>query len=120
MIVFSNFVNTCNLHLSECTDSLTNHSAYWESFSGVDTDYTYGIGTDHDIPAEAYKQGCRHFKMLGKSRVFHFVNQTVKKLPTNRPDGQQKFKDKWVISFDEFRKRMNIAMPYKEVKDGIL
>jgi len=100
---------------------ITMPKSLWNEFGGADMSYEYGIGTDHDIPACAYGAGCRNFIMLGASRVYHFICQTVRKLPENRSDGQQKFLDKWGISVDEFRKRMKIAQPYfGRVDDGIL
>lgn len=94
--------------------------ALWDEFGGVDMSYQFGVGTDHDISACAYESGCRDFIMLGKSRVYHFICQTIGKLSTNRPDGQAKFKEKWGISVAEFRERMGIAKPYRRVPDGIL
>ena len=99
---------------------ITMPKALWDEFGGVDMRYPYGVATDHDIPACAYEVGCRDFIMLGASRVYHFVNQTIRKLPSDKSDNLEVFKDKWGISVDEFRKRMNIAQSYKEVEDGIL
>ena len=92
----------------------------WDEFGGVDVNYPYGIATDHDIPASAYEVGCRDFIMLGRSRVYHFINQTVRKLPKDKSDNLEVFQKKWGMSVDEFRKRMKIATPYQEVEDGLL
>lgn len=98
---------------------ITMPKALWDEFGGVDTRYQYGIATDHDIPASAYKAGCRDFIMLGKSRVYHFISQTVRKLPVNRSDGQKTFLEKWGISVDEFRKRLGVALPFKKASDNL-
>lgn len=92
----------------------------WNEFGGVDMNYPYGIASDHDIPACAYEVGCRNFIMLGRSRVYHFVNQTSRKLPKDKSNNLEVFKKKWGISVDEFRKRMNIAKPYEKVLDNVL
>lgn len=92
----------------------------WLEMEGVDEGYEYGVGVDHDIPAAAYRVGCRNFIMLGSSRVYHFISKTIQKLPSNRSDGQERFKEKWGISVDEFRKKMGIAQPYRTVNDGIV
>lgn len=92
----------------------------WEEFGGVDTGYKYGIATDHDIPASAYKAGCRNFIMLGDSRLYHFVSKTVRKLPGDRPDGQAYFKNKWGISVDEFREKLGVGKPFWSVQDDVL
>ena len=91
----------------------------WDSFGGVDTEYPFGLATDHDIAARAYQKGCRHFKMLGKSRVYHFIGQTISKIP-NRPNVEPLFFDKWGVTIDEFRIRLGVAQPFQEVSDDIL
>lgn len=91
----------------------------WDDFGGVDMNYEFGIATDHDIPASAYKEGCRHFIELAKPTVFHFSSKTVSKLPQNRPDGQKRFRDKWGITIDQFRQKMKIGQKYEKVVEGI-
>ena len=90
----------------------------WDEFGGVDMSYPYGIATDHDIPASAYSVGCRNFVMLAKSRVYHFVTQTVRKLPP-RSSNEEVFKTKWGMSIGEFREKMNVKQPYRRVPDDI-
>jgi glycosyltransferase involved in cell wall biosynthesis len=99
---------------------ITMPKALWDEFGGVDMEYEYGVGTDHDIAASAYSVGCRDFIMLGSSRVYHFVSQTIRKLPTNRSDGMERFKNKWGVTVDQFRQRMEVSFPYVRVEDGIL
>ena len=108
------------MNTTQYSHPITIPKALWDEFGGVDTGYQYGIGTDHDIPASAYKVGCRNFIMLGKSKVYHFISQTVKKLPQKREDGQLYFKNKWGMTVSEFRQKMGIAKPYRRVDDGIL
>jgi glycosyltransferase involved in cell wall biosynthesis len=91
----------------------------WDEMGGVDTDYPLGFSTDHDIPARAYAVGCRNFVMLGNSRLYHFISGTNNKLP-KKPNGDSTFLSKWGITVEEFRKRMNIATPYKRVPEGVL
>lgn len=118
------YYNTIALEKEENTTQyshpITMPKKLWDEFGGVDMRYKYGIATDHDIPASAYKAGCRNFVMLARSRVYHFVSQTVRKLPADRGNGHETFKEKWGISVEDFRKEMEIAKPYKSVKDEIL
>ena len=86
---------------------------------GVDIDYPFGLATDHDIAARAYSVGCRHFKMLGNSRVYHFIGQTIRKIP-NRPDAEPIFEQKWGLTIQKFRDRMNIAKSFERVEDDVL
>ena len=98
---------------------ITMPKTLWDEMGGVDTDYPFGLATDHDIAARAYNVGCRNFKMLGKSRVYHFIGQTISKIP-NRPNAEPIFFDKWGITVSEFRDRMKIAQPFQEVSDDVL
>jgi len=83
--------------------------------------YKFGIATDHDIPASAYSVGCRHFIMIKLSNLYHFVCRTVSKLPKKeKSSGETEFLEKWGMTIKQFRKEMEIAKPYKQVKDGIL
>lgn len=92
----------------------------WDEMGGVDFDYPYGLATDHDIAARAYNAGCRNFKMLGRSRVYHFVGQTIRKLPADRPNAEPLFFDKWGVTVQEFRNRLGVAKPFKEVDPDVL
>ena len=92
----------------------------WDEFGGVDMRYEFGIATDHEIPAAAYKSGCRHFIELAKPTVFHFSAKTISKLPRNRQDGHKTFFDKWGITVDEFRRRMKIGQRFEKVQEGLL
>lgn len=115
-----------NLHHSPKKDTtqyshpITMPKTLWDSFGGVDLGYKYGIATDHDIAASAYSKGCRDFIMLGNSRVYHFISKTIRKLPADRPTGEQFFFDKWKISISDFRNKLEIAKDYKTVKEKIL
>lgn len=91
----------------------------WNDFGGVDMRYEWGMATDHDLPAEAYRVGCRYFVELANPTVFHFSSKTISKLPRNKPDGQKTFLDKWGITVDEFRRRMKIGQKYQKVEDGV-
>jgi GT2 family glycosyltransferase len=92
-----------------------------EEVNYFDETYFPGWAVDHDLPMSLYQKGCRNFIMLGNSRVFHFSSKTFKKLPDeirNR-NGHDIFQNKWSISVDEFRKRLNVAQPYAKVPDGL-
>lgn len=108
------------MNTTQYSHPITMPRELWKEFGGVDMSYPYGVASDHDIPASAYRVGCRNFIMLGGSRVYHFINQTVRKLPRDKSNNLEVFQNKWGISVDEFRRRMGIAQPYHEVVDGII
>jgi len=94
----------------------------WEEFGGVDTTYFPGYASDHDIPACAYKVGCRNFIRLGKCRVYHFVSKTLTKLPPDLrvKNGHDIFTNKWKMTVEEFRKKIGINQEYRRVIDGVI
>lgn len=93
----------------------------WDEFGGVDTTYFPGYASDHDIAASAYKVGCRNFVMLGNCRVYHFVSKTLGKLPQElkHRSGHDIFQNKWKMSIDEFRAKLEVTKPAMRVRDGI-
>jgi len=94
---------------------------FWNEFGGMDFDYFPGYACDHDFAARAYKSGCRHFKLLGSSRCYHFSSGTYRKMSAKERmnDGQQIFIDKWGISVEEFRNKMGIKNSYALVNDYV-
>jgi len=94
---------------------------FWDEFGGMDMQYWPGYACDHDFAAKAYKFGCRHFKLLGSSLCYHFSSGTYRKMKKEdrQNDGQDIFLNKWGITVEEFRKRLEIATPYKNVKDDL-
>lgn len=93
-----------------------------EEIGYFDERYFPGWAVDHDIAACAYKAGCRNFILLDRCSVYHFISKTFTKLPDHvkNKDGQDVFLAKWGITVEEFRKRMEIATPYKEVSDDVV
>lgn len=93
----------------------------WDEFGGVDPGYFPGYASDHDIAASAYKTGCRNYIMLGNCLVYHFVSKTLGKLPPElrTHSGLDIFREKWGITVEDFRKRIDVAKPYKRVADGV-
>jgi glycosyltransferase involved in cell wall biosynthesis len=94
----------------------------WNDFRGVDVSYFPGYASDHDIAASAYSAGCRHFVMLSHSNVYHFVSKTLSKLPADLrlQNGHDIFQNKWGLTIEHFRQKMNIKGRYKKVSNNIL
>jgi GT2 family glycosyltransferase len=81
----------------------------------LDVDYFPGWAVDHDIAARAYFQAeCRHFVMLGKSRVYHFSSKTFKKLPDElrARHCEDLFLNKWGRTVHSFRQLIGVTQPY--------
>jgi len=95
---------------------------YMKVIGYLDDNYFPGWSVDHDLPAALYIMGFRHFKKVCSCRVYHFISKTFTKLSKkdNMKHGQDVFLNKWGITVDEFRKKLGIANPYREVPGGIL
>lgn len=93
-----------------------------ERMNYLDESYFPGWAVDHDIAAAAYKAGARHFKMLGKARVFHFSSKTFTKLSEDvrSKHGEDIFERKWKISVREFRRRLGVTKPFARSPEGVL
>lgn len=96
--------------------------ALWNEMGGVDTTYWPGQASDHDIAASAYKAGCRHFKRLGKSRLYHFVSRGITSLPPEQVimNGQDIFEKKWNISVEKFRMNLGVNKLFDKVQEGLI
>jgi len=93
-----------------------------EEINYLDENYFPGWNVDNDIPCALYQKSCRDFIMLGLSRVYHFSSKTFNKLPNeikNR-SGQDTFLKKWGFTTQQFRDKMQVATPYRQVPDGLL
>ena len=81
----------------------------------LDIEYFPGWAVDHDLAARAYYRGeCRHFIMLGKSRVYHFSSKTFQQLPADirARHCEDLFENKWGQSVRQFRTMLGVAHPY--------
>ncbi len=86
-----------------------------ERIGYFDPEYFPGWACDHDLAARAWYRGeCRHFVMLGKSRVYHFSSKTFKKLPPEiqAQHGEDLFYNKWNVSVPYFRQILGVAHNY--------
>lgn len=80
----------------------------------LDTSYFPGWTVDYDMIMCAYKSGCRHFVMLGKSRAYHFISKTFRQLPQHVQDmhGQDIFYNKWGITTEQFKEMIGTNRAY--------
>jgi GT2 family glycosyltransferase len=74
----------------------------WNKVNGFSEEYFPGVGADPDFNMKLWNIGCRIFKGLGKSKVYHFYSRTVER--TGRNNGSKTFLLKWRISIKFFRK----------------
>jgi GT2 family glycosyltransferase len=113
-----NIVKTPKINTIQYSHPVSMPKKLWKEFGGVDTDYFPGYASDHDIAARAYNVGCRNFCMLGKSRVYHFISQTLGKLsPSLRAqNGHAMFQKKCGLTVEEFRSKIGIRNKFEVIK----
>ncbi len=79
------------------------HTTVWDLVGGYSTEFSPGMYSDPDFSMKLWELGVRHFKGVGKSRVYHFMSKSTKKL-TFRKNGSHMFLHKWGISSNTFTK----------------
>jgi glycosyltransferase involved in cell wall biosynthesis len=84
----------------------------------LDIEYFPGWAADHDLAARAYYRGeCRHFIMLGKSRVYHFGSKTFRQLSPEicAHHCEDLFENKWGQTVFTFRQLLKVSRCYEHI-----
>jgi len=71
------------------------HKTYWKKIGGFSEEFTPGMYSDPDLSMKMWQQGCRIFKGVGKSKVYHFQEKSTGKVKKN--DGRKQFLKKWKL-----------------------
>jgi glycosyltransferase involved in cell wall biosynthesis len=74
----------------------------WDMVGGYSTEFSPGMYSDPDFSMKLWQVGVRRFKGVGKSRVYHFMSVSTKKLNKKRKGGSKVFLNKWGISSNLF------------------
>jgi len=72
------------------------HLDVWDLVGGMSIEFSPGMYSDPDLSRKLYQAGVRHFKGLGKSRVYHFGSKSTGRRKVNR--GRDTFILKWGIT----------------------
>jgi glycosyltransferase involved in cell wall biosynthesis len=75
---------------------------YWLITGGYSIEFSPGMSSDDDFAMKMWMAGCRIFKGVAKSRVYHF--QTKSTARVNKNNGRRQFLLKWGINQSTFRK----------------
>ena len=78
------------------------HRKYWNITGGYSIELSPGVSSDDDFAMKMWYAGCRIFKGLGKSRVYHFQSKSTLRIKKN--DGRKQFLMKWGINQSTFNK----------------
>lgn len=78
------------------------HASMWHLVGGYSIEYSPGYSSDDDFAMKMWQAGCRIFKGIGSSRVYHFQAKSTHKIIKN--DGRRQFLLKWGINQSTFNK----------------
>jgi len=78
------------------------HRKYWLITGGYSIELSPGVSSDDDFSMKMWYAGCRIFKGIGKSRVYHFQSKSTLRVKKN--NGRKQFLMKWGINQSTFNK----------------
>ncbi len=78
------------------------HRKWWEKVGGYSEEFSPGMSSDDDFAMKMWANGCRMYKGVGKSRVYHFISKSTGRVKKN--DGRKQFLQKWGIKQSTFHK----------------
>ena len=78
------------------------HRRYWLITGGYSIELSPGVSSDDDFAMKMWYAGCRIYKGVGKSRVYHFQSKSTLRIVKN--NGRKQFLMKWGINQSTFNK----------------
>lgn len=78
------------------------HKKYWHITGGYSIELSPGVSSDDDFAMKMWVAGCRIFKGVGKSRVYHFQSKSTLRIKKN--NGRRQFLMKWGMNQSTFNK----------------
>lgn len=72
------------------------HKSLWDLVGGYSVEFSPGAYSDPDFSMKLWKAGVRHFRGIGRSRVYHFVSKSIERIQMNC--GRKQFLRKWGIT----------------------
>lgn len=78
------------------------HRKYWMITGGYSIELSPGVSSDDDFAMKMWYAGCRIFKGIGKSRVYHFQSKSTLRVVKN--NGRKQFLMKWGVNQSTFNK----------------
>lgn len=77
------------------------HRMWWQMVGGYSLEFSPGMSSDDDLLMKFWVLGCRDFRIVGASRVYHFVGRSTGRVRRNC--GGRAFVMKWGITQKEFK-----------------
>ncbi len=82
---------------------------WWHMLGGYSIEFSPGMTSDWDLLMKFWLAGCREFRLVDASRIYHFGCRTTGRIRKNR--GGRSFVMKWGIAETEFRRLLAHARP---------
>lgn len=83
----------------------------WTLVGGYSTELSPGMSSDDDLAMKLWHAGCREFRGVGKSRIYHFQAKSTLRIEKN--DGRKQFLHKWGINQSTFNRHyIRRGQPY--------
>lgn len=76
------------------------HRKWWTAVGGYSIEFSPGMSTDDDLLMKFWVVGCRNFRVVGRSRFYHFGFKSTGRVKHNL--GGRIFATKWGITQKEF------------------
>jgi heptosyltransferase-3 len=77
------------------------HRKWWAMVGGYSLEFSPGMSSDDDLLMKFWVVGCRHFRIVGASRFYHFSCISTGRIRRNK--GGRVFVMKWGITQREFK-----------------
>ncbi|MFN8277627.1 MAG: glycosyltransferase [Chitinophagales bacterium] len=74
----------------------------WDAVGGYSEIFSPGMSSDDDFSMKLWQEGCRYFKGVGDSLVYHFMTKSTGRIIKN--DGRRQFFQKWGIKQSTFHR----------------
>jgi len=78
------------------------HRMWWQIVGGYSLEYGPGMSSDDDLQMKFWVVGCRHFRIVSASRVYHFSQKSTGRVRRN--SGSRTFLMKWGITQRQFKR----------------
>jgi GT2 family glycosyltransferase len=84
---------------------------WWHMVGGYSLELSPGMGSEDDLMMKFWVAGCRHYAVIGDSRIYHFACRSTGRVRRNR--GARTFVTKWGLTLGEFKRNylMRSALP---------
>lgn len=90
------------------------HKEFWHLVGGYSIEFSPGYSSDDDFAMKMWFAGCRIFKGLGQSRVYHFQAKSTERIQKN--NGRKQFLMKWGMNQSTFNRHyLKRGLPYQGI-----